>query len=135
MKNMATNEMIAYWVTSSDRDYQVMIDLFQKGHYTWSLFIGHLVIEKLLKAVCSQKRMKNPPLIHDLLRLAEKGDLDLDEEQKDILDTVTTFNIQARYDDYKSDFHNKCTKDFTQKWVRSIKEFRIWLKQNHLKQF
>jgi len=25
-------------------------DLFEKGHYTWALFVGHLVLEKLLKA-------------------------------------------------------------------------------------
>lgn len=131
---MSNAEMISYWLSSSDRDYQVMIDLFNKGHYTWSLFIGHLVIEKLLKAVYSQQYMTSPPLIHDLLRLAEKIDLELDDEQKDILDTVTTFNIQARYDDYKLEFYNKCTKDFTQKWIRSIKEFRSWLKQNHLNQ-
>ena len=126
--------MILYWVSSSDRDYKVMLDLLEKGHYSWSLFIGHLVLEKLLKAVYSQKYTKNPPLIHDLFRLAERSKLELNEDQKDILDTVTTFNIQARYDDYKLEFHNKCTKDFTEKWIRSIKEFRIWLKQNHLNQ-
>ncbi len=54
--------------------------------------------------------------------------------QKDILDTVTTFNIQARYDDYKLSFFNKCTKNFTIKWVENIKEFRSWLKHNHLNQ-
>jgi HEPN domain-containing protein len=132
---MSNAEMISYWLSSSDRDYQVMIDLFNKGHYTWSLFIGHLVIEKLLKAVYSQQYMTSPPLIHDLLRLAEKIDLELDEEQKDILDTVTTFNIQARYDDYKLEFYSKCTKDFTQTWIHSIKEFRSWLKKNHLNQY
>lgn len=120
----------SYWISSSDRDYQVMIDLFKKGHYTWALFVGHLVIEKLLKAVFMQKCRKNPPLIHDLLRLAEKGGIELDEKQKDILDTVTTFNIQARYDDYHLDFFNKCTKDFTEEWINSIKELRKWLKQN-----
>jgi len=132
---MPNTKMISYWVNSSDRDYQVMIDLFKKGHYTWSLFIGHLVIEKLLKAVYSKKYIKNPPLIHDLLRLSEKSDVEVDEEQKDILDTITTFNIQARYEDYKLEFYNKCTRDFTQKWISSIKEFRAWLKQNHLNQY
>lgn len=126
--------MISYWVSSSDRDYKVMIDLFKKGHYTWSLFAGHLMIEKLLKAVYLQRCAKNPPFIHDLFRLAEECYLYLDEEQKDILDTITSFNIQARYDDYKLEFFNKCTKDFTEKWVNSIKEFRKWLKKNHLNQ-
>jgi HEPN domain-containing protein len=81
-KIMKEKEVTSYWTKSSDRDYQVMIDLFEKGHYTWSLFIGHLVLEKLLKAIYSQKFAQNPPLIHDLLRLAEKSNLDLDEGGK-----------------------------------------------------
>jgi hypothetical protein len=36
-----------------------------------------------------------PPFIHDLVRLAEKAGLSLTEEQRDILDTVSTFNLQA----------------------------------------
>ncbi len=132
MAKMKRKEVVSYWINSSDRDYQVMIDLFEKGHYTWSLFIGHLVLEKLLKAVYSQKVTWNPPLIHDLLRLAEKSNLDLDESKKDILDTITTFNIQARYDDYKLEFHDKCTKTFSEMWISHITELRTWMKDNHL---
>jgi len=25
--------------------------LLEKGHYTWCLFVGHLILEKLLKAI------------------------------------------------------------------------------------
>jgi len=38
--------------------------------------------------------------IHDLLRIAEKAKLELSEEQKNFLDTLTSFNIKARYDYY-----------------------------------
>ncbi|MFC1825314.1 HEPN domain-containing protein [Thermodesulfobacteriota bacterium] len=131
---MKKSEMISYWTKSSDKDYQAMIHLFEKGHYTWSLFIGHLVIEKLLKAIYSQKYAENPPFIHDLYRLSEKCHLELDDEQKDNLDTISTFNIQARYDDYKMEFHNKCTKVFSQKWIDTIKELRAWFKEHHLRQ-
>jgi HEPN domain-containing protein len=123
-------EFIAYWINSSDRDYQTMIHLFEKQDYTWALFIGHLVIEKLLKALYITKHSDNPPFIHDLVRLAEKCGLELDEAQKDTLDTVTTFNIRARYDDYRLEFYKKCTKDFTWQWIESIKDFRAWLKAN-----
>lgn len=132
---MKKNEMISYWIDSSDKDYQVLTLLFEKGHYTWSLFFGHLVLEKLFKALYSQKFSDNPPRIHDLYRLAEKCRLELEEQQKDELDTISTFNIQARYDDYKLEFYNKCTKDFAKKWIDTIKELRIWLKEHHLKQF
>ena len=90
--------MIAHWVKSSDIDFGAMEHLFEKKDYTWSLFIGHLVIEKLLKVYYIKRIDIIPPLVHILLRIAERSKLDLTEEQKDFLVTVTTFNIQARYD-------------------------------------
>ncbi len=96
---------------SSDNDFHTMLHLIEKGDFTWALFIGHIVIEKLLKAWHVQNTSDNiPPFIHDLVRLTEKGGLSLSENQKDILDTITTFNLRARYDDYKMEFHKKSTK-------------------------
>jgi len=110
---MDKKELIRYWTESADKDFQTMIHLLEKEDFTWSLFIGHIVIEKLLKAWYVQNVSDTPPFIHDLVRLAEKGVLFLDENQKDILDTITAFNLRARYDDYKMEFYNKCTRDFT----------------------
>jgi HEPN domain-containing protein len=92
------------------------------------------VIEKLLKALYTQKFSDHPPYTHDLYRLSEQCRLALTEDQKDDLDTISTFNIQARYDDYKMEFYNKCTKNFTKKWIDSIMEWRSWLKERHLSQ-
>jgi len=39
-----------------------------------------------------------------------------------------TFNLNARYDDYKQAFYNKCTLEYTDKWVSNIKIFREWIK-------
>jgi len=110
-----------------------MIHLLEKGDFTWSLFIGHIVIEKLLKAWYVQNISNTPPFIHDLVRLAEKGNLPLDEDQKDILDTISAFNLRASYGDYKMEFHRKCSRHFTEKWVNHIKEFREWIKIRLLK--
>ena len=125
---MHKEELIKYWIDSSDHDFLAMGHLFEKGDYTWSLFIGHLVIEKLLKAWYVQNLSNTPPFIHDLVRLAEKGGLSLDEDQMDLLDTISTFNLRARYDDYKNEFQLKCTQEFTEKWLDIIKGFREWTK-------
>ncbi len=105
-----------------------MEHLFEKGDYTWALFVGHLVIEKLLKAYYVKNIDIHPPLIHNLLRIAEKSKIGLSEDQKDFLVTVTTFNIQARYNDVKNEFYESCTKEFTSLWIGKIKEFRKWIK-------
>jgi len=130
---LSKEELIKYWVDSSDNDFRAMIHLMEKGDFTWSLFIGHLVIEKLLKAWYVQSIYDTPPFIHDLVRLAEKGELLLDEDQKDVLDTISAFNLRARYDDYNMEFYRKCSKEFTEKWVNNIKEFREWIKKKLLK--
>jgi len=130
---MKINEHIKYWIDSSDDDFQAMIHLFEKGDNTWSLFIGHLILEKLLKAWYVKVKSNTPPFIHDLVRLAEKGNLILDDNQKDILDTISAFNIRGRYDDYKREFHKKCSNSFTKEWVDNIKEFREWIKKQLLK--
>ncbi|HPB84074.1 MAG TPA: HEPN domain-containing protein, partial [Spirochaetota bacterium] len=46
---MEREKLIEYWLNSSDRDYITMENLFKSTDYHWSLFIGHLVIEKLFK--------------------------------------------------------------------------------------
>jgi HEPN domain len=63
----------------------------------------------------------------DLTRIAEKGNLALSEKQKDFLDEVTTFNIKARYPDYKNRFYRKATREFTEIYISKIREFRLWL--------
>ena len=98
---------------SSDKDFQTMLHLYTSGDYMWSLFIGHLVIEKLLKAYYIHKKDETYPMIHNLLRIAEKAGMDLNDEQQLFFSTATGFNINARYDDYKQSFHQKCTHEYT----------------------
>jgi HEPN domain-containing protein len=86
------------------------------------------MIEKLLKAYFVKVNADYPPHIHNLLRLAEKAGLELTEEKKEQLVTITAFNINARYDDYKSSFKNQCTPEFTTAWIDKLKELRPWIK-------
>ncbi|GAG12155.1 unnamed protein product, partial [marine sediment metagenome] len=55
--------------------------------------------------------------------------LELEEDQKDLMDTISAFNLQARYDGYKMEFYQKCSKGFAEKWTDVIKEFREWMKK------
>ena len=48
---MEKKELIKYWIESSEIDYLAMENLFRSKDYVWSLFLGHLVVEKLLKAL------------------------------------------------------------------------------------
>lgn len=110
---MDKEALINYWVETANKDYNTMLNLFNSKDYHWSLFIGHLVIEKLLKAIYVKNINNTPPRIHDLLRLADKSQIHTTEVQKDNLDLITTFNINARYPDFKHSFYNRCDFNFT----------------------
>jgi HEPN domain-containing protein len=124
---MERDEIVTYWLASSDDDYQVMQSLLDNGHYVWALFLSHLVIEKLLKAYHVRYVDINYPRIHNLDEIAVKANLDLSTEQKGCLVELTTFNLRARYPDYKNRFQKKATRPFTEKKIAEIKEFRQWL--------
>ena len=123
-------DLMNYWIESSEEDYDTMMYMKAGKKNTWCLFMGHLVIEKLLKALYAKNNKNAPyaPKSHDLLHLAEKTELKLTDRQEDLLDTITRFNMNARYDDYKKEFYLKCTDEYTSQQLKNIEEVRVWLK-------
>lgn len=122
-------KIIDHWLDGSDDDYDTMIAMYDTKRYSWSLFLGHLIIEKLLKAYFVKAKENYPPFTHNLLKLAKDSELELSEELKINLTTITAFNLNTRYDDYKRSFQKKCTPAFTLTWVNKIKEIRLWIKE------
>lgn len=116
-----------HWIDTSNSDYKTMLNLFNSKDYHWALFLGHLVIEKLIKANIVKVKRQYPPFIHDLKRLSKLSEIDFTEEHLNWLNTITTFNLNARYDSYKQEFYKKCNKLFTEEWIAKIKELRLWI--------
>lgn len=121
---MTKQEHINYWLTTAQRDIQSMDNLFRKNEYYWSLFVGHLSVEKLLKAFWVKNNSENtPPKTHNLLILVEQAGLHLDNKERDLLADVNEFNIESRYPDYKYTFYKKATKEFAHQYITAIREF------------
>ena len=122
-------KIIEHWIETSDDDFNTMLTLFQSKTYHWALFMGHISIEKLLKAYFVKKNRIHAPFTHNLYRLAELGGLEISEEYAEWFFKITTFNLNARYDDYKKEFYAICTADFTKEWIEKIKTLQQWIKQ------
>jgi len=103
--------------------------LYNSKDYHWSLFIGHIVVERLLKACVVKKISDHASYTHDLTKLAMLSGLSFSEEHLDWLDTISTFNMTARYDSYKDAFYKKCTIGFTTEWIDKIKILQAWIKE------
>ncbi len=127
--NIDTDKIVKHWIETSDEDFNTMLTLFSSKSYAWALFLGHISTEKLLKALYVKKHQNHAPFTHNLYRLAELSNIQISEEYADWLDKITSFNLNARYDDYKREFYALCTEEFTKDWMDKIKKIRSWIKQ------
>ena len=128
---MNSIDLMGYWFKSADEDYDTMLYMKAGKKNTWCLFMGHLVIEKLLKGLYAKNNPDDPiaPKIHNLILLSQKANLEVPTEIREKIQTINTFNISARYDDYKRTFDEKCTDDYTSEQVKNVEEVRKWLKE------
>jgi HEPN domain-containing protein len=121
--------IVSHWIESSKDDLITMDKLFKSNSNNWALFVGHISLEKILKAFYVKQNKKHAPAIHNLYRLAELSKIIMPYDYTDWLDTITSFNINARYDDYKKDFNKLCTLEYTSLWIDRIKELFKWIEQ------
>ena len=83
------------------------------------------------KGLYAKNNPENPitPKIHNRILLSQKANLEVPNEIKEKIQVINTFNISARYDDYKKTFEEKCTNEYTTLQFKNIEEVQKWLKE------
>ncbi len=122
-------EIVKFWRDKSADDRITARELLKSKRYSACLFFVHIYLEKTLKAAIVEKTGKPAPYIHDLLDLANVAEIELSEEQKELLREINTFNIRARYDNYKSEFYKRATKNYTVKHFELANKLYLWLEK------
>jgi HEPN domain-containing protein len=123
-------EVVNYWLKASEQDFDTAKILFDNKKYHHSLFFCHLSVEKMLKSIIVKVSNQAPPLVHDLVRLAERAKLKIAPQLVNELAEISAFNIEARYDDYKLSFYKKADKPFAEKYLKKTKDILQWLKES-----
>lgn len=125
---MEKSELLQSWLDSAAEDLKAAGSLFENNHYDWCLFVGHLVLEKTLKALWIREHYPElHPRIHNLARLAELIPIVLTDEQKAYLLEVNQFYMKGRYPEDKGEFYKICTPEFAREHFDAIKKFYQWL--------
>jgi len=126
-------EIIKFWRDKSADDRVTAKALLKSKRYSACLFFVHIYLEKLLKGLAVEKTGKPAPYVHDLLDLVNIAEIELSEEQKELLREINTFNIRARYDNYKSEFYRRATKNYTIKHFELADKLYLWLGKKFIK--
>jgi len=108
---------------------QNVILIYKSKRYSDCLFFCHLGLECLLKALIVKITNKPSPYAHDLERLAELAKLEIDAEVKKYLQTITKFNLESRYPEFKFRFYKSIDKKYCDKYFNITKKLILWLKK------
>ena len=127
MTKIYAQKLEGYWTTLSEHDWDAMKRLFRGRSFAQALFYLHLSLEKILKAKIVHDTKDHAPYSHDLTYLMGKTEIDCPEQILEVLRTISTFNMEARYPDQDLKFYKKATKDFTQEWIAKGTKIRSWL--------
>ena len=124
---MDLEKIVISWVEGAEKDWLACQHLYDAGDYPQCLFWGHLVLEKVLKAIVVKVTLEQSPFSHDLVFLASKAHVGLDKVKRDLLNEVNAFNQFGRYDSEVVDFMKKCNPEYAQKYFDVIKNLYKWL--------
>jgi HEPN domain-containing protein len=120
--------VVSFWMTEAEEALLVAHHLVAKADYSYALFFGHLALEKLLKALYVFNQERHAPPMHNLLRLARAAEIEVDDETEKKLTTITAFNLESRYPDFKRSFRQICTPEYTATQMAVIEGLMQWLR-------
>lgn len=124
------NKHISNWIKSSNYDFKTAEHMFKTGRYVYVLFMCHLSVEKLLKALYETIFKKNAPKTHNLVYLLKASAIELPEKHLETLESLNDLSIITRYpediDAMVKAFKRKKVEDYLKKTKEMIK----WLKKD-----
>ncbi len=126
---MATDK-VTYWLDIADYDIDTAEAMFTTERWLYVAFMCHQAIEKTLKAYWCATQPNDPPYTHNHMRLADGCGLYelMTEEQRNFLDTITSYNIEASYPEDKQALYQRLTKQFCRQMIDETKQLQQWIK-------
>lgn len=122
---MTKQEHIAYWKEIAEQDWSSAQVLFDAGNYLNSLFLAHLVIEKLSKALWVQNNADDyPPRIHNITRLLAATTYALSPAEEVLVAELNQFQMEGRYPDYARTVYQRATANHAQEVLQDTATLR-----------
>lgn len=122
-KGKGINKLLERW---SSYKFQVIRKTFTDKWLLEALFFRHLTLEKIMKSLYVNKTGLNAPLIHDLVKLADKVGIELNIENVEMLTALNKFNIEGRYPDYRKKLRENINKKHAREVFNKSNEFFKW---------
>jgi HEPN domain-containing protein len=127
------NRVVRNWAATANYDLRTAEAMYKAGRYLYVVFMCHLAIEKMLKAILAQQYPEDvPPKIHNLIHLAQKTEMTLPDNLKDFFQRIDNVSVATRYPEDLRTLSKEFNQDTAKRILTETKRMIRWLKQ-HLK--
>ncbi len=123
-------DAITNWIKSSNYDFKTAEHMFRTGRYIYVLFMCHLSLEKLLKAIYEAVLNKVPPKTHNLIFLSSAVNLEIPESHLKTLESLNDLSIVTRYPEDFDALIKAFRKKRVEDYFSRTKELLKWLKKD-----
>lgn len=128
--SLTKQEHIEHWVYTAEKDWGAAKNLVKSKNYVQALFLSHLYLEKLCKALWVKNNKENhPPRVHNLVHILKEAKVKCTDEQLDFALIVNNFQMEGRYPDYTQRIYKLYKEKNTKDIVKQVKVFGKWLQE------
>jgi HEPN domain-containing protein len=104
--------------------------MFETKRYVYVLFMCHLSVEKLLKALYEAGREKVPPKTHNLVYLMNEADVDVPEVHLKTVESLNDISVVTRYPEDIRALVKAFKKERAEDYLKKSKALLKWLKRD-----
>ena len=120
------------WLEDAEYDIRSAEAMYDSGRYFFVVFMCHLAIEKMLKALWIEEKGDLPPKVHNLVYLMKATSVKFPEEYLQRISDINDKNVITRYPDGRKLLAETLTQEGVKLTLVKTKELWEWLKQNRI---
>jgi HEPN domain-containing protein len=125
-----TKNSISNWIKSSNYDIRTAEHMLKTGRYIYVLFMCHLSVEKLLKALYEVALKKIPPKTHNLVYLSKSIELEIPEKFLSTIESLNDLSIVTRYPEDMDSLVKAFKKERVSEYLNRTEGLLKWLKKD-----
>ncbi|MEA3454623.1 MAG: HEPN domain-containing protein [Candidatus Caldatribacteriota bacterium] len=118
------------FIKSAEYDLNTAEFMLKSGRYIYVIFMCHLSLEKMLKAIATETIQKISPKSHNLIYLLKLGNIQLPLELFNFIAKINNASIVTRYPEDFSKILEAYPKSVAEEYLSKTKETHECLKKH-----
>ena len=118
------------FIKSAEYDLHTAESMLKSGRYIYVIFMCHLSLEKMLKAIVTEITQKISPESHNLIYLLKLGNIQLPLELFNFIAKINNASIVTRYPEDFSKILEAYPKNVAKEYLSKTKEIHECLKKH-----